>query len=580
MSLVPKAPVLYTAIAGLALLAGALITATRRARRSLLAWCAIVTVAMYGFLAWKEGFTRSGDWHTFVFLWYLPLGLAFLFLHEFASGSEVSHQRVLEVAFAASMSLCLLAAHFQIPGLALQQATGWPQRIAHSAKAAFTILRGSANGLYAGCRDPGNLQMLRLDHARDVIGNESVDVMNYLLLAAVGNDMNYQPRPVIQGFVAYTPTLQALNEKYFQSPGRPHFVMLCQESTDNRFPALEDSAALNYILNNYAPAARDGKFLILKQRTAEDPTFKLMHEERVQFSEPLDLRPWARKALFLSVVIKPSLLGRVAELLYQQHPLYMQVSRNQEVERFRIVPSMAERPFLLNPVLKSNYDVLNFYASQPGKVVDSVTFERPGAASLEFQDQLTVRLYAAPAFPRAMKGVPVPRMLADVQGRVFWPRPKSFESAAPARLMIFHGTAAIMVRDPSKIVMEIPENANSFSGYFGVPQEANPGSANAAGVLISIVVQDDAGRIRWRLDRVAQPAPSTHDHGRIAFRVPIDSSQDRTITLTTGPANGGKGGWSVWSQCRFDNARCAAGALECCSGSYRLSYRTPISSAN
>ena len=53
--------------------------------------------------------------------------------------------------------------------------------------------------------------MLRLDHAKDVIGNESVDVMNYLLLAAVVNEMNYQPRPVIQGFVAYTPALQSLN---------------------------------------------------------------------------------------------------------------------------------------------------------------------------------------------------------------------------------------------------------------------------------------------------------------------------------------------------------------------------------
>ena len=72
--------------------------------------------------------------------------------------------------------------------------------------------------------------MLLLDHAKDVIGNESVDVMNYLLLAAVVNEMNYQPRPVIQGFVAYTPALQDLNEEYFRSAGRPHFVMLCQRS--------------------------------------------------------------------------------------------------------------------------------------------------------------------------------------------------------------------------------------------------------------------------------------------------------------------------------------------------------------
>ena len=119
--------------------------------------------------------------------------------------------------------------------------------------------------------------------------------------------------------------------------------------------------------------------------------------------------------------------------------------------------------------------------------------------------------------------------------------------------MVFHGTAAYKVCAPSKIVVEIPANASSFSGYFGVPQRADSGGDNATGVLISIVAEDGAGRIRWRLDRVVQPAPPTDDHDRIAFRVPIDRSQDRTITLITGPVpSGGGGGWSVWSQCRFD----------------------------
>ena len=237
-----------------------------------------------------------------------------------------------------------------------------------------------------------------------MIGNESVDVMNYLLLAAVVNEMNYQPRPVIQGFVAYTPALQSLNEEYFRSAGRPHFVMLCQQATDGRFPTLEDSAALNYVLNNYVPVARDGRFLILQQRTAEDPAFQLVHEENLHFGEKLDLRPWAQGPLFMSVAIAPSLLGRAATFLYQQHPLYMRVARGQAEERYRIVPSMAERPFLVNPLLNSNYDVMNLYASHPGKEPESVTFERPRQGSFEFRDHLTVRLYTAPAFLRAAQG--------------------------------------------------------------------------------------------------------------------------------------------------------------------------------
>jgi hypothetical protein len=295
----------------------------------------------------------------------------------------------------------------------------------------------------------------------------------------------------------------------------------------------------------------------LQQRTAEDLAFQLVHEESLHFGEKLDLRPWAQGPLFLSVIIAPSLLGSAATFLYQQHPLYMRVARDQAEERYRLVPSMAELPFLVNPLLNSNYDVMNLYASHPGKAPESVTFERPPQGSFEFRDHLTVRLYAAPAFLRAARGISVSRMLADVQDRVFWPEPKSVESAAPARVMIFHGTPALMVRAPSRIVVEIPENASSFSGYLGIPEEAYTGDGETQGVQISLTVQDRSGRSRWGLDRFLQPLSRAGDRGRFSFRVRIDSAHDRSITLTTGPGPSGRGegGWSVWSQCRFEELR-------------------------
>ncbi|MGA3324012.1 MAG: hypothetical protein ABSF45_06030 [Terriglobia bacterium] len=551
MNLVPKTSVLCAALAALALFVGALIATIVRTRGGLLTWGVLITLAQYVFLAWKEGFTRSGDWHTFVFLWFLPLGLAFCFLGELSNAHKASHRWGLQVTFAASMALCLAAANFQIPGFAWQQVSDWPRRVTQNAEMIFATLRGRSDELYADCRDAKSDRMLLLDRAKDVIGNDSVDVMNYLLLAAVVNEMNYQPRPVIQGFVAYTPALQSLNEEYFRSAGRPHYVLLCQQATDGRFPTLEDSAALNYVLNNYVPVARGGHFLVLQQRTTEDLAFQLVKEESLHFGEKLDLRPWAQGPLFMSVVIAPSLLGRAATFLYQQHPLYMRLASGQAEERYRIVPSMAELPFLVNPLLDSNYDVLNLYASHPGKESESLTFERPRHGSFEFQDHLTVRLYAASAFLRAARGISVPRMLADVQGRVFWPEPKSVESAARARVMIFHGTPALMVRAPSTIMVEIPENASSFSGYFGIPEEADTGDGTTQGVEISIAVQDRSGHSRLGIDRFLQPSSRAEDRGRFSFRIPIDSAHDRTITLTTGPGRA-EGGWSVWSQCRFE----------------------------
>jgi hypothetical protein len=557
MSLVPKTRVLGAALAGLALFMGVLFSASRRARGSLLIWVVAFTLAQYTFLAWKEGFTRSGDWHVFVFLWFLPLGMTLFLLKDLPGAPPASHRWALNAAFATSMALCLVAAHFQIPGFAWRQATDWPRRVTHNAQSIFAILRGRPDDLYADCRDSGNMGMLLLDHAKDVIGNESVDVMNYLLLAAVVNKMNYQPRPVIQGFVAYTPALQSLNKEYFRSAGRPHFVMLCQQATDGRFPALEDSAALNYVLNNYVPVARDGRFLILQQQTAEDPAFLLVHEETLHFGEKLDLRPWAHGPLFMSVEIAPTLLGTATALLYQQHPLYMRVSRNEEDERYRIVPSMAERPFLVTPLLDSNYDVMNFYASYPGKELECVTFERPAHGFFEFRDPFSVRLYTASEFPRAAKRVPVPRILADVQGRVFWPQPKSVESSAPARLAVFHGTTALLVRAPSKIMVEIPANATAFSGYFGMPEEAYTNDGNTQGVAVAIVVKDASGQSQSRLGRFLKPLSRAGDRDRFSFRIPVDSPRDRTVTLTTEPApsNSGEGSWSAWSQCRFEESR-------------------------
>ena len=45
----------------------------------------LLTIAQYVFLAWKEGFTRSGDWHAYVFLWFLPLGIVFCFIDDLSN---------------------------------------------------------------------------------------------------------------------------------------------------------------------------------------------------------------------------------------------------------------------------------------------------------------------------------------------------------------------------------------------------------------------------------------------------------------------------------------------------------------
>ena len=186
MNLVPKTPVLCAALAALALFVGAFIATIAWARGGILTWGVLITLAQYVFFAWKEGFTRLRRLAHLCIPVVSASGLGFLFPRRPVERAHGFHRWVLDVTFASSMALCLVAANFQIPGFAWQQVTDWPRRVTHNAEMIFATLRGRTGDLYADCRDSKNTEMLALDRAKDVIGNESVDVMNYLLLAAAG----------------------------------------------------------------------------------------------------------------------------------------------------------------------------------------------------------------------------------------------------------------------------------------------------------------------------------------------------------------------------------------------------------
>ena len=416
MGLLPDSSTLWLAIDALVLILVALVAMIRGARRSLSTLGILITIVQYLFLAWKEGFTRA-DEHQIMFLYFLPLIFAFLFLEDLVIDPTTRARRLREVLLASSMVLCLEAA----PLLALQSVVDWPQHMGANLRMISVIIKGRPADLFAARRNPGSVREPLLQRAKGVIRGESMDVMNYLQWAALANGLNYRPRMVFQGDLAYTRGLQILNEEHFRSSDRPHFMLLSQQTIDGRFPTLDDSSALIYVLNNYVPVAEDGDFLVLQQETTAVPSFQLLHTVDLRFGEKLDLSPWAGKPLFMTVSTAPTFLGRTVTFLWQQRPLYMRLSEGRIEEQYRFVPSMAEQPFLVNPLLGSNSDILNLYASLPGKEVESVIMEPPQHVFWDFRDSLTVRLYTIADFPLAVRKMPFSQTPADVPGRVFWP---------------------------------------------------------------------------------------------------------------------------------------------------------------
>jgi hypothetical protein len=379
------------------------------------------------------------------------------------------------------------------------------------------------------------------------VGKDSVDVLDYLQWAALGNGMNYRPRPVFQGYTAYNSALQQLNKRHFMDPGRPRFVLLPHESIDNRFPSLDDSAALTYVLDNCVPVGRDGKFLILRQSTSEDLNLRLVHAQSLRFGEVLDIRRWSREPLFMSISVKPTLLGRFMAFIYQPKALDIQVMWGAMQEKYRLIPGMAELPFLLNPVLKTNYEIGDLYDNS-WRPVDRIVLKRPGRGSSQYPETYTMRLYTSPGFPRSrqklLSGMP------DPLPRPFLPVPVHMESVQPIKYVDFHGSPGFITHAPGKIIIDIPDRTVAFTGFLGILEEVY---GNTDGVGFLIETQSRSGSRRRVFNRVLRPSTQPADRGKIPFKVLLDGSQDTSVILTTdiGPGKSGHGDWSVWAECRF-----------------------------
>ena len=151
-----------------------------------------------------------------------------------------------------------------------------------------------------------------------LIGQESVDVFGHEQAIALLNDLNYQPRPVFQGYSAYTPFLVARNRDFYLGPTAPAFVILKYQTVDDRLAAEDDAGALEVILRNYEPLGTEKTYMLWK-RKAESPPLaphRLLREGTATWGEPLPLLS-DPCPVWIEVEIGSTWLGKLREFLYR-----------------------------------------------------------------------------------------------------------------------------------------------------------------------------------------------------------------------------------------------------------------------
>lgn len=395
MTIFPKVKVLVIcAVAGVMFFVSLFII-IRSSRWSFSGIGILLVTTAFVFLSWKSSFVRA-DGHVMGFIFFLPISFAILNTEIFQNGMKRKSRLYLATLFMGVVILCNWAADIQEPGTMLTKLIDWPRQMTRNSllisrsiyfdwKYCFEALRESKQPK----EDPD------LAIARDMVGKASVDVINYRQWAALANNLNYRPRPIFQGYCAYTPYLQDLNLSFFQSDKRPQYLLFKMETIDNRFPTLDDATLLPHILGNYKPIAKEGDFIVLQAspNIPSDVKMSMVHEQTVTFGESLNLPVCNKNLLIMKVEVKPTLIGRAIKFFFQAPILTLNTKTNGKTVSYRFIPAMAERGLIVNPLLLTNNDVMHYYEGTAGNCADSISFSRPEYNLGQLSDSITVKLY-------------------------------------------------------------------------------------------------------------------------------------------------------------------------------------------
>jgi hypothetical protein len=357
------------------------------------------------FLAWKEGFVRADEHVTvfFVFSFIIAALLpALLPASNPANEDPPNHSVCLARRFCftiPSRTLVLLNALVMVVAVApfLNHRKDFAKAIATGTRARFsdtltalvepTVYQEAIVRQLNRWREQSCVQKFQ-----QIIGNKTVDVLNYDQPIAILNGLRYTPHPVFQSYNAYTPGLQALNKDFFASSDAPEFLIWRFGTIDCRFPTLDDGTALLTILPNYRRIGEAGDYS-LWQRIAdvrEAPTPKICHCEQIKLGEWFEV---PRRPAWFQVDLVPSVLGRLRSFLSNSGEAFIEVQLQSGIKlRYRLPPACARSGFLLNPLLQSGTDLDSI--STAGKVVrariysnHSFCFQPSIKYSLAFADE-------------------------------------------------------------------------------------------------------------------------------------------------------------------------------------------------
>ena len=381
----------------------------------------------------------------------------------------------------------------------------------------------------------------------DLYPNETATVFAY--------DLEYQPRPTVQSFSAYTSKLARLNAEHLTTADAAENILFDLKPIDGRLASFEDGLSWLKILTRYDIADVENSYLLLK-RNSQPRTYNLkpIVEVDVAINEWFDLSD-ATQPVWGKIDIHPNLIGKLTTAILRLPPINIEIeTADGSISSYRTVGDIMDEGFLLSPILSSRWDFMNFAAPSwqdklASKQVKKFRIVAEGFNARRYSSKYQVNLSQL-EFPR--------QSFAGVRGWQDWTAqivPIPLEGYLQWVDVDDTGEMGWMAHAPMKMAISLKGTEQKFSVDFGILKQAVTDGLDRQlgdGVKFKIFALQSDGQQKLLFDRDLQPLKNKSDRGTQTVSIDIGKMDISRLILETNEKKDTSFDWSYWSNLQLD----------------------------
>ena len=369
-------------------------------------------------------------------------------------------------------------------------------------------------------------------------------------------DLEYQPRPTVQSFSAYTPHLARLNRDHLTQSDAADNILFDLNPIDRRLPSFEDGLSWPEILTRYDITDIENRYLLL-QRNAQPRQYQIKPTQskvKVSMNEWFDVGD-AQQPVWGEIDIHPNLIGKLTTAILRLPPLNMEIeTADGLVTGYRTIGDIMSEGFLLSPVLSSRWDFADFASSDwqdrlALKQVKRFRIVADGFNAMRYPAKYQVSLNQL-EFTR--------QSFAEVAGKsdeTLQIRPTPLEGYLQKANIDGSDEMGWLAHAPMKMAIRLSGAEQSFSTDFGILDDAVQNSLNeniGDGVEFKIFGLTANGEETLLFARNLQPRENEGDRGTQKLKLDLSQINISQLVLETAIGKDASFDSSYWSNLRLE----------------------------